>query len=115
MISLDDYRLVETACPLSYAALSYVWGPAAVFKTIRDNIDMLMQPGGLPVSSFPKSIRDAMVLAKELGFRYIWVDSLCIIQDSAEDKVQQLRMMDCIYSRASLTIVAAAGSHADAG
>ncbi|KAL7892278.1 heterokaryon incompatibility domain-containing protein [Trichoderma sp. SZMC 28014] len=115
MISLDDYRLIETACPPSYAALSYVWGSAAVFKTIRDNIDMLLQPGGLPVSSFPKSIRDAMILAKELGFRYIWVDSLCIIQDSAEDKVKQLRMMDRIYSRASLTIVAAAGSHADAG
>lgn len=115
MISLDEYRLIETACPPSYAALSYVWGPATVFKTIRDNIDMLMQPGGLPVPSFPKSIRDAMVLAKELGFRYIWVDSLCIVQDSVEDKVQQLRMMDRIYSRASLTIVAAAGSHADAG
>jgi hypothetical protein len=115
MISLDDNRLIETACPPPYAALSYVWGSATVFKTIRDNIDKLMQPEGLPVPSFPKSIRDAMILAKELGFRYIWIDSLCIIQDSAEDKVQQLRMMDRIYSCASLTIVAAAGSHADAG
>lgn len=115
MISLNDCKLIETSCPPSYAALSYVWGPATVFKTMQDNIEALMQPEGLPVPSFPKSIRDAMALAKELGFQYIWVDSLCIIQDSTEDKVQQLRMMDRIYSRASLTIVAAAGSHADAG
>lgn len=115
MISLNDNKLIETSCPPSYAALSYVWGPATVFRTIRDNIEMLMQPEGLPVSSFPKSIRDAMALAKELGFQYIWIDSLCIVQDSIEDKVQQLRMMDRIYSRASLTIVAAAGSHAGAG
>ncbi|UKZ94139.1 uncharacterized protein TrAFT101_009026 [Trichoderma asperellum] len=115
MISLNDYKLVETSCPPSYAALSYVWGPAAVFRTIQDNIEALMQPEGLPVRSFPKSIRDAMTLAKELGFQYIWVDSICIIQDSTADKVQQLRMMDRIYSRASLTIVAAAGSHADSG
>ncbi|KAL7925258.1 heterokaryon incompatibility domain-containing protein [Trichoderma austrokoningii] len=115
MISLDDHKLIETTCLPTYAALSYVWGSAAVFKTMRDNIDMLTKTNGLPVPSFPKSIRDAMILAKELGFQYIWIDSLCIIQDSAEDKVQQLRMMDRIYSRASLTIVAAAGSHADAG
>ncbi|KAH8131275.1 HET-domain-containing protein [Trichoderma asperelloides] len=115
MISLDDNKLVETSCPPSYAALSYVWGAATVFRTIQDNIEALMQPEGLPVQSFPKSIRDAMTLAKELGFQYIWVDSICIIQDSTADKAQQLRMMDRIYSRASLTIVAAAGSHANSG
>ncbi|PTB62784.1 HET-domain-containing protein [Trichoderma citrinoviride] len=115
MVSLNDCKLIETSCPPPYVALSYVWGSAPVFKTTQSNISDLMQHQGLPVSSLPKSIRDAMTLAQELGFEYIWIDSLCIIQDSGDDKVQQLRMMDSIYSRASLTIVAAAGSHANAG
>ncbi|KAL7797457.1 heterokaryon incompatibility domain-containing protein [Trichoderma ceciliae] len=115
LISLVNYRLIETSCPPTYVALSYVWGSAPVFQTIQSNVKGLMQPQGLPVSSFPKSIRDAMILVRELGFQYIWIDSICIIQDSGQDKVQQLHMMDSIYSRASLTIVAAAGSHANAG
>ncbi|KAL6700184.1 heterokaryon incompatibility domain-containing protein [Trichoderma pleuroticola] len=115
MISLTDSNLIETSCPPPYAALSYVWGTSPVFKTLQSNVKDLMQPQGLPVPSLPRSIRDAMVLARDLGFQYIWIDSICIIQDSVDDKVQQLRMMDSIYSRASLTIVAAAGTHADAG
>ncbi|UKZ83615.1 hypothetical protein TrVFT333_011424 [Trichoderma virens FT-333] len=97
------------------APIELCMGAAPVFKTLQSNVQDLMQLQGLPISSLPKSIRDAMVLARNLGFQYIWIDSVCIIQDSAEDKVQQLRMMDSIYSRASLTIVAAAGSHANAG
>ncbi|OTA04086.1 hypothetical protein A9Z42_0046640 [Trichoderma parareesei] len=115
MVSLKDGKLIETSCPPPYVALSYVWGTAPVFKTSRSNIRALMQQQGLPVSSLPTSIRDAMTLAQELGFEYIWIDSICIIQDSGDDKMQQLRMMDSIYTRASLTIVAAAGSHANAG
>ncbi|TFB05514.1 hypothetical protein CCMA1212_002423 [Trichoderma ghanense] len=115
MVSLKELKLVETSCPSPYVALSYVWGSAPVFKTTRSNISDLMQQQGLPVSSLPQSIRDAMSLAQELGFEHIWIDSICIIQDSGDDKAQQLRMMDSIYTRANLTIVAAAGSHANAG
>ncbi|EGR44987.1 uncharacterized protein TRIREDRAFT_69187 [Trichoderma reesei QM6a] len=115
MVSLSDSKLIETSCPPPYVALSYVWGTAPVFKTSQSNIGGLMQQQGLPVASLPTSIRDAMTLAQELGFEYIWIDSICIIQDSGDDKMQQLRMMDSIYTRASLTIVAAAGSHANAG
>ncbi|KAL6852026.1 HET domain-containing protein [Trichoderma novae-zelandiae] len=115
MASLIDYKLIETSRPPPYVALSYVWGSADVFKTTRSNLNDLMQQQGLPVTSLPRSIRDAMTLAQELGFEYIWIDSICIIQDSGDDKAQQLRMMDSIYSRANLTIVAAAGSHANAG
>lgn len=115
MVSLTDCKLIETSCPPPYVALSYVWGSAPVFKTTLSNISDLMQQQGLPVSSLPRSIRDAMSLAQELGFEYIWIDSICIIQDSGDDKAQQLRMMDSIYTRAHLTIVAAAGSHANAG
>ncbi|KAI1770148.1 heterokaryon incompatibility protein-domain-containing protein [Hypoxylon cercidicola] len=115
LISLADNRLIESASPPPYAALSYVWGAAPVFKTRQGNIGSLMEPGGLATQPFPKSIRDAMSLARALDFDFLWVDSICIVQDSPDDKAQQIRVMDGIYSRASLTIVAAAGAHADAG
>lgn len=74
-----------------------------------------MEPGALTSQPLPKSIRDAMTLARALNFDFIWVDSICIVQDSSDDKAQQIRIMDGIYSRAQLTIVAAGGAHADAG
>jgi hypothetical protein len=49
-----------------------------------------------------------------LGERYLWVDSLCIMQDTA-DKHDQIQQMDRIYQEAVLCIVAAAGRDANAG
>ncbi|KAI4859884.1 heterokaryon incompatibility protein-domain-containing protein [Hypoxylon rubiginosum] len=115
LISLAEDRLIESASPPPYAALSYVWGSAPVFKTLQGNIRDLMKPGALASQQFPKTIRDAMSLARTLGFDFLWVDSICIVQDSPDDKAQQIGIMDGIYSRAHLTIVAAAGAHADAG
>ncbi|KAK5991462.1 hypothetical protein PT974_09744 [Cladobotryum mycophilum] len=115
LISLTENMIVEKPSPPPYIALSYVWGTAPVFRTLQDNINESMKPGGLPFKKFPKSIRDAITLSRALGFQYIWIDSLCIIQDSDADKAQQIRLMDAIYSRASLAIVAAAGPDANAG
>ena len=50
-----------------------------------------------------------------LGERYLWVDSLCIIQDDEDDKAIQIAAMDQIYSSSVLTIAAASGDNADAG
>ena len=56
-----------------------------------------------------------MQLASLLGFRYIWVDALCIIQDDPTDQSYQIGEMATIYSSASLTILAASGENSDAG
>ncbi|RDA91976.1 hypothetical protein CP533_1370 [Ophiocordyceps camponoti-saundersi (nom. inval.)] len=117
LISLDEARLIETARPEPYAALSYVWGLSEVFKTRKSNIAELLLPGGTKphAQSFPKSIGEAISLAQSLDFHFLWVDSICIIQDCQEDKDQQLRLMGEIYTHASLTIVAAAGDNCNAG
>jgi hypothetical protein len=47
-----------------------------------------------------------MQLALKLGFRYIWIDSLCIIQDDAEDWEVQSALMSEIYQNAVLTLAA---------
>lgn len=63
----------------------------------------------------PQTVRDAMQLCLDLGERYLWVNSLCITQDDPITQKQQIDIMDSIYASATLTIVAAAGDHADSG
>lgn len=63
----------------------------------------------------PRTITDAMLLVSRFDERYLWVDSLCIMQDDAENKHDQIALMDVIYQKAILTIVAVSGKNAGAG
>ncbi|KAI0628098.1 heterokaryon incompatibility protein-domain-containing protein [Trametes polyzona] len=100
-----------------YLALSYVWGPSSAqqhCRTTRANIKTYTMDG-IPVSTLPQTIRDAIYLTRALGFRYLWIDSLCIIQDSARDKHQEMSRMRDVYRHAYLTIIAASASSATEG
>ncbi|KAL8713579.1 MAG: hypothetical protein Q9220_002441 [cf. Caloplaca sp. 1 TL-2023] len=101
----------------SYIALSYVWGSAKQVLTKYADLAALSEPGGLQniMDSVPLTIRDAMALTKELGLKYLWVDSLCIVQDDPYDKAIFIPEMHQIYMRSFLTIIAAAGNSADNG
>ncbi|KAI0629752.1 heterokaryon incompatibility protein-domain-containing protein, partial [Trametes polyzona] len=121
-------RLVDCADPRSprlvqiagsgeieaYAALSYVWGvQAPSYRTTIKNL-----PGrtnGAPLPGLPKTIQDAIKVAHALGYRYLWVDGLCIVQDSPEDKHREIKYMRQIYHYAALTIIAASASSVDEG
>ncbi|KAH8731948.1 heterokaryon incompatibility protein-domain-containing protein [Phaeosphaeriaceae sp. PMI808] len=61
---------------------------------------------GIPWASIPRTFQDVMQLTLQLGFRYIWIDSLCIIQDDVEDWEIQSSLMSEIYQDAILTIAA---------
>jgi hypothetical protein len=60
----------------------------------------------IPLSAFPKTQSDALHIAKSLGFRYIWVDSLCILQNDKADWADQGAAMTEIYGRTALVISA---------
>ncbi|KAF2807152.1 HET-domain-containing protein, partial [Mytilinidion resinicola] len=100
-----------------YLALSYVWGGATQLQLTSENFTSLSTENGLNElsDSIPRTIKDAMILCKNLGERYLWVDTLCIVQDDESDRHFQISNMANIYSQAVLTIVAASGSSADAG
>jgi len=100
-----------------FLALSYCWGRPGVepLRLLRENKDSLQEPGCLETLDVPRTIRDAMKSTKELGIRYLWVDSLCIMQDSVEDQAHFIPMMDKIYGGAFLTIIAASGEDFNAG
>ena len=100
-----------------YLALSYVWGHSKTLRNTKEIRLDLETEGGLSnrLEDLPKTIKDAIDLVRELGELYLWVDSLCIIQDDEEDKTNQIAAMDIVYGSAILTIAASSGDNADAG
>lgn len=82
------------------------------------NLEFLLQEGSLESENVyvPATIRDAIKVARGAGQRYLWVDSLCIIQEELHpDNEANIARMSRIYGEAHFTIVAADSPHADAG
>lgn len=96
-----------------YVALSYRWASSGSFKTSTANLSLLQQKNALAEESItgklPKTIIDAISLARELDERYIWVDALCIVQDDDNSKMHDIHNMGAVYANATFTIVAADG------
>lgn len=70
---------------------------------------------GIPTHLIPKTFADAMSVARLLGLRYIWIDSVCIIQDSAADWEKESEAMADVYSNATVTIAATGAKSCHAG
>jgi hypothetical protein len=96
-----------------YLALSYVWGGVLQYKLTEHNLDALSMKFSLRPEHLTTTIRDAITLTRQLGERYLWVDTLCLIQDSTAIRQQTLQEMDRIYSQSVLTIVAGSSSSAN--
>lgn len=86
----------------AYVALSYCWGGDQIHKTTRSQI--AAADFGLDWTALPASIQDAVKVTANLGFEYLWVDSLCIIQDDPVQKARQMAQMCEVYENAALTI-----------
>ena len=66
-----------------YVALSYCWGGPQLLVLTTATLETFIR--GIPLVSTPQSIIDAILVCRRLGFQYLWVDALCIIQDSSEE------------------------------
>jgi hypothetical protein len=111
----DQQRLITTNSVLgNYAALSYCWGgePQPLITT-KSNVETLSN--NIPTSLLAKTIREAIFVTRQLGLRYIWIDAICIIQDSSADRDVELTRMGEIYETAAITIVAASAKHCKQG
>jgi hypothetical protein len=100
-----------------YACLSYVWGGAPTLKTNNGNLNSLMRENSLEFQrdGIPRTIRDTICLVDQLGIPYLWVDSLCIVQDDNESKHDQIQAMAGIYANSYVTIIAGNGWDANHG
>ena len=96
-----------------YVALSHCWGGEQPLKTTLESLETYCI--SLPMGSIPKTFCDAMRITGELGFRYLWIDSLCIVQDSCRDWERESAVMDDVYRNAVLTIAASASKNCEVG
>ncbi|KAK4182114.1 hypothetical protein QBC35DRAFT_421252 [Podospora australis] len=89
----------------SWIALSHQWGSAPHFSTTTDNLQDHLT--GIPLGSLPQTFRDAVTVTRELGCPYLWIDSLCIIQEGADrDFNEEANRMEKVYSGAYCVIAA---------
>ncbi|KLU92596.1 hypothetical protein MAPG_11541 [Magnaporthiopsis poae ATCC 64411] len=111
-------RLVETSASqvegVTYAALSHMWGDTEAvppFRTIQFNYEEVKTD--IPMSLLPSNFRDAIETCRHLDVPFIWIDSLCIIQDSVDDWQREAKEMHNVYKHAKFTIAAtsATSSH----
>ncbi|KAF4627390.1 hypothetical protein G7Y89_g10764 [Cudoniella acicularis] len=117
VIDLELLSIVPALENCRYCALSYVWGKVTEewLTLTRENAALLRNKDSLLKAHLPRTIKDAMQLSRDLGERFLWADSLCIVQNDPAFQKQQIDIMDEIYATAAFTIIAAAGDHADAG
>lgn len=115
----SDYGSQEPHLHLSdghhgrYITLSHVWGKIATLTTTNNTISERIQ--GICLSEMPKNFRDAVIVTRRLGFQYLWIDSLCIVQDSATDWEIESAKMSAVYKNSSLTISAASAKNSHVG
>lgn len=99
-------KLVETKTfikPATYVALSYCWGGEQPANLVRERLQKYHS--AIDSNSLPRSVQDAVYVARALGSRYLWIDAYCILQDCAADKAAEIGRMGHIYRNARLTII----------
>jgi Heterokaryon incompatibility protein (HET) len=84
--------------------LSYKWGCEQQVTTKTMNIGNFTN--AINFNALPRTIQDAIIITRDLGIRYLWVDALCIIQDQEIDQSHEIESMGEIYKNSTITVAA---------
>lgn len=91
--------------PLRYVALSYMWEQHQQLLLQESTLENFQRD--LPIStSLPKTFKDLVLVARALDIEYLWIDALCIVQDSSQDWATESMCMQDIYANAYCTVAA---------
>ena len=91
--------------PIHYLTLSHHWTESSKTQaTTRDNLAQRLQE--MSLNSLSQTFRDAIYITRQLGYRYIWIDSLCIVQDDGRDWERESKNMSSIFEASDLTLSA---------
>jgi hypothetical protein len=107
----NKIRLCESKTidkPGRYACLSHRWGvpSESMFRTTEKNFTE--HKDNIPWESLPRTFQDTVLITRRLGVNFLWIDSLCIIQENRHDFEQQSANMATIYQNAYITLAATA-------
>ncbi|KAF4618342.1 hypothetical protein D9613_011695 [Agrocybe pediades] len=97
----------------AYVALSHRWGASRPFTLTSKSLASLLE--SIPTTLLPKTFQDALLITHRLGHSYIWIDSLCIMQDSKEHWEKESAIMGDIYRASACTISALGATDGDSG
>ncbi|KAF2627200.1 hypothetical protein BU25DRAFT_309307, partial [Macroventuria anomochaeta] len=88
-----------------YVTLSHRWGLDETSRTTLSNLEQRLL--SFPAEELSPTMRDAITVVRGLGYHFLWIDALCIIQDSDEDWLHEASEMSFVYNNAVLTLAAA--------
>ncbi|KAH7195362.1 heterokaryon incompatibility protein-domain-containing protein [Fusarium oxysporum] len=112
--SISVPRLIETATNLPkgpYLTVSHCWGKSKHICATTNNLQSLYTG----VHSLPRTFQDAATATRNLGYRYLWIDSVCIVQDDEEDWAREAALMYKVYTTAECNLAAAASRGSSGG
>ncbi|PHH90197.1 hypothetical protein CDD83_4296 [Cordyceps sp. RAO-2017] len=106
-------RLIETGGQEGvYVALSYCWGEGRGThqRKLEPETHAELKKNGIPEREMTLAHREALHIARALGFRYVWIDALCIVQGTGkaarDDWARESARIPDTYGNAALTVVA---------
>ncbi|KAM7213763.1 Heterokaryon incompatibility protein (HET) domain containing protein [Rhypophila decipiens] len=113
-IRLVESSQVDVSSRPDYITLSHRWGPSTTqARTKRANISS--RRTALLLTSLPQTFQDAVTVTRQLGKRYLWIDSLCLVQDDPLDVARELKVMGQVFASAYCTLAASSSTDADHG
>jgi len=109
LVLINDFDALQ----VDYVALSYCWGGDQMHMTTKGNYHSTGKT--IFYNELPQTLQDAIKVTTELGYHFVWIDSLCIVQDCPVDKSHEIAKMPSIYSNAVITIAAATAASTTEG
>ncbi len=112
----DTVHLVNSAdvvCNEPYMTLSHCWGDTKPLRHTAQTKSKL--ESGIALGEFPKTFQNATTAAQTMHCRYLWIDSLCIVQDDWKDWQVEAAQMDRVYSNSALNIAATGSTNSLGG
>jgi Heterokaryon incompatibility protein (HET) len=98
---------------LKYASLTHCWGTKEMFLTTPKNIETMLC--NIPVTLLTKTFRDAINITRRLNLQYLWIDSICIIQEDEGDWARESATMAAVYAGCFVNLVASAAPDGTVG
>ncbi|KAF6841001.1 het domain protein [Colletotrichum musicola] len=113
---VSTHGLGQAQGRVRYATLSYCWGSLYEHNLLKTKEATLESyHAAIPETSLPKTFRDAIRTARSLDIPYLWIDSLCIVQDDLEDWRREAARMKDVYAGSTITIAASDGLNSSWG
>ena len=98
---------------IRYLALSHCWGGDVQFKLETRNLDSMRV--GININALSRNFQDAVAISRRIHVSYLWIDSLCILQDSIDDWKAESPVMGQVYANAYCVISATASESSHGG